>query len=370
LGIDISHYVLKNKSDLEKKWCELYLNSAHNIFLDWRWVDAWLNSIPIAPVVIEANFQSRCVGIGLLCRKTHRIFLRQVNVEQLWLYRCGDEKLDQMWIEHSDFLLHSQYEDEVRDALATHIKNKVEHWHEFYLGMSSNTLVRKFESVLGKPRVVITASDFEVDLNNIDNIESYLGLLSKNTRSQIVRSKKLLSKEGDINLRLAQTEQDKNVFFRELCKLHQKKWRKTVTGSGFDNTVFVEFHKQIIFGDIDNHYSGIYSLEINGKPLAFIYLLKNNHSWYFYLSGMETHSDNKIKIGLVAHTLLIQLALSNGIRTYSFLAGDARYKKSMSNNSDGIQELACFLKPSKLNYFLQKLRYLKSLLPLQHINRE
>jgi hypothetical protein len=366
----VKNYYLNNKIELQQKWAKLYACSNRNVFLDWRWMDAWLKTVPINPIILEATYQEECVGLGLICSKTQRICFGLMSIKQLWLHKCGNEKLDQMWIEHSDFLLHSQYEDEVRVALANHIKDKLEKWHEFYLGMSSRKLVRKFESVLGEPRVVITAPDFEVDLHNIDNIESYLGLLSKNTRSQIVRSKKLLSKEGDINLRLAQTEQDKKIFFRELCKLHQKKWRQTATGSGFDNTVFVEFHKQIIFGDIDNCYSGIYSLEISGKPLAFIYLLKNNHSWYFYLSGMETHSDNKIKIGLVAHTLLIQLALSNGIKTYSFLAGDARYKKSMSNNSDSIQELVCFLKPSKLNHFLQKLRYLKSLLPLQHINRE
>jgi hypothetical protein len=366
----VNHYYLTNKIELQQKWTKLYAGSNRNVFLDWRWMDAWLNTVPINPIILEATYQEECVGLGLMCSKTQRICFGLMSIKQLWLHKCGNEKLDQMWIEHNDFLLHSQYEKETRVAFINHIKNTFAAWDEFYLGMSSKSIVNAFESVLGKPRVVITASDFEVDLTNIDNIESYLGLLSKNTRSQIVRSKKLLSKEGDINLRLAQTEPDKKVFFTELCKLHQNKWRHTATGSGFDNRVFVEFHKQIIFGDIDNHYTGFYSLEINDKPLAFIYLLKNNHSWYFYLSGMETHSDNKIKIGLLTHTLLIQLALNNGIKTYSFLAGDARYKKSMSNNSDGIQELVCFLKPSKLNYFLQKLRHFKSLLPLQHISRE
>jgi hypothetical protein len=366
----VNHYLLTNKLELQQKWARLYAGSNRNVFLDWPWMDAWLNIVPINSIILEATYQEECVGLGLMCSKTQRICFGLISIKQLWLHKCGNQKLDQMWIEHNDFLLHSQYETETRLALVNYIKNTFAEWHEFYLGLSSKRIVNAFESVLGKPRVVIFASDFEVDLNNIDNIESYLGLLSKNTRSQIARSKKLLSREGDINLRLAQTESDKKIFFTELSKLHQKKWRQTATGSGFDNSVFVEFHKHIIFGDIDNRYSGIYSLEINSKPLSFVYLLKNSDSWYFYLSGMETHSDNKIKIGLLTHTLLIQLAINNGIKTYSFLAGDARYKKSMSNNSDGIQELVCFLKPSKLNYFLQKLRHLKSLLPLKHMNRE
>jgi hypothetical protein len=366
----IIHYNLVNKNDIELKWTELFANSNSNVFLDWSWIDGWLNSIPIIPIVVEATYQDKCVGLGLLCRKTHRVCFGQITVEQLWLHKCGDEKYDQIWIEHNDFLLHSQYEDETRVALANYIKNKIEPWNEFYLGMSSQTLVQKFETVLGKPRIVITSSDYEVDLKEIDSIENYLGQLSKNTRSQIVRSKKLLSKEGEIHLRLAQTEQDKKMFFTKLCKLHQKKWRPTTTGSGFDNPVFVDFHKHIILSDIDNRYSGIYSLEVNGNALSFIYLLKTNESWYFYLSGMEVHSDNKIKIGLLTHTLLIQLAINSGIKIYSFLAGDARYKKSMSTNSAGMQQLVCFLKPSKLNYFLQQLRHLKRLLPLPNLNRE
>jgi hypothetical protein len=361
LNINVNHYNLVNKGDLKKKWCELFIHSSHNVFLDWNWISAWLSSFSVCPIVIEARCENKCVGLGLLCHSTQKMCFNLVSLEQLWLHKCGDAKLDQIWIEHNDFLLDKQLESPVRAALLGYIATNVMHWDELYLGMSSKIVVQNFEQTLGKPRTILSSPDFEVTLSHLDTIESYLSSLSKNTRSQITRSKKRLSALGNIKLHLAETESEKTDFFTHMSRLHQKKWRATTMGSGFDNPVFDNFHKHIIFSDLYNHYSGIYALTLNGKPLSFIYILKTDHSWYFYLSGTAPHPDNKIKIGLLTHTFLIEEAIIKGISTYSFLAGHARYKQSMSNNTDGIQELVCFLKPSKLNWFLQKLRQLKSM---------
>ena len=361
MNINVNHFKLVDKNNLEQKWRELFVHSKHNVFLDWNWISAWLTSFSVSPIVIEASCDNKCVGLGLLCNTTKHMCFNLISLEQLWLHKCGNEKLDQIWIEHNDFLLDKQLENPVRAALLRYISTDFMHWDELYLGMSSKTVLQKFEQTLGKPRTILSAPDFEVTLSHVDSVDSYLSLLSKNTRSQITRSKKLLSALGDVQLRLAETELEKNVFFTQLSQLHQQKWRATTMGSGFDNPVFDNFHRHIIFSDVHNQYSGIYALTLDGKPLSFFYILKTGHSWYFYLSGMNPHPDNKIKIGLLTHTLLIEEAIIKGISTYSFLAGHARYKQSMSNNTDGIQELVCFLKPSKLNWFLQKLRYLKNM---------
>ncbi|MCF2947739.1 GNAT family N-acetyltransferase [Paraglaciecola aquimarina] len=362
MKILVSHYTLQDKSLLASKWTKLFIGSPNSVFLDWNWISAWLNSIPSTPIVIEAKINEQSVGLGLLCSNTKRILFNTFEIKQLWLHKYGDDEIDQTWIEHNDFLLDSSYEDATREAILSYIKTQFGRWHEFYLGMSQTSIQKKFEDVLGSPRTLVSSADFSVNLEEMHDVNDYLSSLSKNTRSQINRSKKLLAQLGTVTLARAKTTQDKQVYFKKLSQLHQQKWRHTDLGSGFDNPVFVNFHKALILDDINNSYTNIFALELNGDALALVYLLKTNHGWYFYLSGIQTHPDNKIKIGLLTHTLVIEQAIIHGVKKYSFLAGDARYKQSMSNISEEYQSLVCFSKSSGLLKLIEKLRQIKHIM--------
>jgi CelD/BcsL family acetyltransferase involved in cellulose biosynthesis len=365
LKISVTQYALVDLSRLKSQWSELFQSSEQSVFLDWNWISAWLESIPSTPIVIEANNQGKLLGLGLLCQKTKHVLFNSFAIKQLWLHKYGDEVVDQTWIEHNDFLLDKNHEDATRKALLEYIKSCLTPtWHEFYMGMSQQSQLSKFEALLGSYRTIVASPDFSVDLTSIQDVTQYLASLSKNTRSQINRSQKLLSQLGDMKLVTAKTEQEKKSFFEQISLFHQNKWRNTELGSGFDNSIFVNFHKSIIFKDINNDYSDIYALKLNDETLALLYILKTQDTWYFYLSGIDTHPDNKIKIGLLAHTLVIEQAIKHDIKKYSFLAGDARYKQSMSNVSEEPQALVCFSKPSTLLLLIKQLRHFKqSLFP-------
>lgn len=362
LNISVCHYTLEDDSSLKNQWSELFQNSKQCVFLDWNWISAWLSSIPSKPIVIQASMHGKPVGLGLLCQNTKQILFKSFKIKQLWLHKYGDDKFDQAWVEHNDFLLDNQYEDATRKALLEYIKNELGSWHEFYVGMSQTSVQTSFEQILGAPRTIVSSPDLSVDIENMQDLTQYLASLSKNTRSQINRSRKLLNQLGEVILTQAKTEQEKQTFFEKISHLHQQKWRHTELGSGFDNPIFVAFHKDIIFEDANNKYTSIYALELDGVALALVYLLKTNDSWYFYLSGIQTHPDNKIKIGLLTHALVIEQAIIHGIKKYSFLAGDARYKQSMSNVCEENQTLTCFAKPSIPLALIEQLRQIKRII--------
>jgi CelD/BcsL family acetyltransferase involved in cellulose biosynthesis len=68
------------------------------------------------------------------------------------------------------------------------------------------------------------------------------------------------------------------------------------------------------------------------------------------LSALTTFDENKIKVGITLHVKAIQHYVDNGIYSYDFLGGDARYKKSLSNKAYNLS-LVCFQR----NHFLLKL---------------
>ena len=65
------------------------------------------------------------------------------------------------------------------------------------------------------------------------------------------------------------------------------------------------------------------------KEIASFYNLTYNQVVYFYLGGMEIEPDNRLKPGLLGHSLCIEDYRHHGFRYYDFMGGDERYKSTL-----------------------------------------
>ena len=328
------------------------------MFLSWSWIHAWINTLPSAPTVLIAHEGNTCVGLAIFTQRNERSFLG-IKIKQLWLHRSGEQALDQMWIEHNDFLLHSSNVQSVRKAMLDYLIDNQYLWQELYIGLSTDEKLDEFECNLPYSRIDITSPDFEVDLRGKTHIDDYLSDLSKNTRAQIRRTEKILSQGGNLSLTLASSDILKRTYLDEIAALHKEKWQDTEFGSGFNNPIFERFHQDLIFAPEMSNVTNLYCLKVNNEALAYIYILKDNNAWYFYLSAMKNHTDNRIKIGLLAHTFIIKEAIAQHVNKYSFLAGEARYKESLSNMPTTRQKLMCFYQPTFLMRAREALRQIK-----------
>lgn len=364
-SIKVDIYELNSIQHLEVKWCDLAVRSNSLPFLDWGWISSWLGSLPVKPFVLEATHQGKTVGLGLLCEMNKTIF-PGIKIKQLWLHRTGQQKYDQIWIEHNDFLLDTNQANLIRTAMIQFLYSPECNWDEFYLGMSTEAVESNFNQQLPKKRVEINSPSFIANLKQKNTLQDYLTDLSKNTRSQINRTKRLLEQQGSLSLVLISSHEKKQQAFSEISVIHQNKWGKTEFGSGFSNNIFVKFHNNMLQRFPTT--AQLYCVYLDNISLAYIYVIKSPNTWYFYLSAVKKSDDNRVKIGLLAHALVIEDAILNNVNTYSFLAGYARYKKSMSNTPESIQQLVCYYKPSLLILLRERLRRLKHLLFTKSLN--
>ena len=343
----IKHYRLEDIERLEILWNGLYKQSTANVFLSWPWIQAWINTLSTAPIVLTAHQDGTCVGLALFTQRSVKTVIG-VKINQLWLHRSGEQARDQMWIEHNDFLLSEKNHREIRLAMLEYLLKRQYLWHELYVGLTRSDITNEFMACLPHYREVLSSADFEVNLCNKKHIDEYLSELSKNTRAQIRRTEKLLSQSGDLSFTHADNEAQKFNYLQEIAKLHKEKWENTEFGSGFNNPIFERFHQQLIFEPEPSNVTHLYCLRVNNEPLAYIYVLKDDNAWYFYLSAIKSHTDNRVKIGLLAHTYVLKEAIAQNISKYSFLAGEARYKRSLSNMPETNQKLMCFYQPTLL----------------------
>jgi CelD/BcsL family acetyltransferase involved in cellulose biosynthesis len=342
----IKHYTLcDDTAQYRVLWESLYQQSDCSVFLSWSWVQAWLDSITSKPIVLAAYENEDCVGLALLAQRNSPS-LAGFKIKQLWLHRSGEPAIDQVWIEHNDFLVHRKNDKQIRSAMLAYLFEQKALCQELYFGLTNSAVINALTLKWPHYREVINSPDFEVNLRDKTHLDDYLADLSKNTRSQIRRTEKILTQSGDLTLTLAQGNSQKKQFLDDISQLHKEKWRDTEFGSGFDNPAFERFHHHLVFEKQETNKTRIYCLCHNTQPMAYIYILLDENTWYFYLSAIKSHADNRVKVGLLAHAYIIQAAISEGITRYSFLAGEARYKRSLSNQSETNQKLICFYQPT------------------------
>jgi CelD/BcsL family acetyltransferase involved in cellulose biosynthesis len=65
------------------------------------------------------------------------------------------------------------------------------------------------------------------------------------------------------------------------------------------------------------------------QEIASFYNLLHKGVIYFYLGGMETETDNRLKPGLLGHTLCIEDYRHHGFHYYDFMGGEERYKANL-----------------------------------------
>lgn len=348
---------------LHDEWLVLQEKSHQSCFLNWNWISAWLNTssdITTQFVVVRATQNDKTIGLAIFSTKSKRTFYGK-SLKQLWLNRTGCETKDQVWIEHNDFLVASSDSANIRKLMFNSLLAQTDLWDEIFIGLSPLHVTNAFQQEHHFTRELISSPSFDADISKYATLSDYLQSLSKNTRSQINRSKRGLESLGELELSLAQTESDKKQYLSEISALHIEKWGPTIHGSGFNNPIFVDFHQNILINDQSNQYTRLYRLRHNGKSLGYVYLLINSNTWSFYLSAIEFHEDPKIKVGLLLHSMIIEQAIAVGVKTYDFLAGEAQYKKSLSNTLATEQKLVCFYRPTFYMLIREQLRKLKNL---------
>jgi hypothetical protein len=356
--LDESHLAL-----LAYKWVTLQSNTNSSTFIDWFWVKQWLAQKNLTTnncLCVEVMFEQETVGLALFGIKVKKVF-PGLSFNQYFLHKSGNIKEDQTWIEHNTFLVHKDYEQQLTNEICQEL-TKIEHIDDIKIGLSAPHFLDTLNFAGFTLRTELSSPGYLANLSGITTLDDYLASLSKNTRSHIKRSLKLLNEQSPLRLALALDADEKDKVLKSIADLHRVKWRSTVYGSGFDNPCFYAFHQALINDEQSTQNCRLYTLYQNDIALGHVYLLTQGDRWTFYLSALNFNADNRIKVGLVIHCLIIEQAIEQGITVYDFLAGEAQYKNSLSNVQPYEQHIYCFYRNKPLLLFREHLRKCKRMI--------
>lgn len=158
---------------------------------------------------------------------------------------------------------------------------------------------------------------------------NYLSSLRPNTRQQIRRSIRLYDAEGGLSATWADSADTGQRFLDGLKMLHQRQWEARGKPGGFASAFFERFQRRLIAAALPAGCAELVRIARGDEPIGYLYNLVWQGFVHAFVSGILLEDDNRLKPGLVCHTLCIQHHLDVGASVYDFMAGDFRYKASL-----------------------------------------
>jgi CelD/BcsL family acetyltransferase involved in cellulose biosynthesis len=322
---------------LGQSWRALELQSEPSFFRSWGWIGCWVRHLPAdrQPLAAIATRGDQVVGLGVfLARREWRHGV--VPVDSLGLHESGDAALDSLHIEHNGLLTEGGDAAAVWQAMLGLLAWRGS-WDELVLGgLERGTAELCIEAAGAQQcRVAVRQGMRSAHLDLAQLRRSGRGLahaLSRNTRHQLARARRLYEATGPVTLRSAQTADEALAMLEQLKALHQRSWRRRGRPGCFAAPVFEAFHRDLIGERFRHGEIRLLRVAAGARPIGYLYNFAYDDRMYAYQSGFDYTADGRLKPGLVSHALAIEQATREGFAVYDFMAGENRLKASFASH--------------------------------------
>jgi len=169
------------------------------------------------------------------------------------------------------------------------------------------------------------------------SFEDFLQSRSRNFRSQVRGRERKLARGCRLTYRLTQDPGRLDADMRTLMRLHAARW------SDEQSTAFrgsrAPFHLEFARHALENGWLRLWTMELDGRPVAAWYGLRYQGIESYYQAGRDPGFD-KLNVGFVLLCHSIRCAFEDGVREYRFGLGDESYKDRFAESDPGLDTVA------------------------------
>jgi hypothetical protein len=322
--MEIAFAPVQDPDALGRQWRVLEDESDASFFQSWTWTGTLFPARFPAPYVLSARQGNRTVALSLFNKAG----------DALHLGESGDRARDAIYIEHNGFLIARDQPPDLRDRLIHHlrrdadaIKAQTGTTRMRLSGIDAPTLfaLTRAGVIRGAPRV---DPAWFADLS-----PGFMRRRSANTRQMIRQSLRYYDAFGPLTLTRAETTAEAISLLSELIPLHQAHWTARGKPGAFADPFMERFHRALIQTGMPRHEIDLIRVSTPGKPIGVLYNFRHKGRVLSYQSGFHhDDTDRRQRPGIVSHVAAIEAGAAAGDHIYDFLAGDADYKRSLSDS--------------------------------------
>jgi CelD/BcsL family acetyltransferase involved in cellulose biosynthesis len=310
---------------LGRRWRDLEQRAACSFFQSWTWFGCLAAERFADAMLVEAVEDGRTVALALFNRVRDRF-----GPARLYLGESGQAELDCPYIEQNGVLAEAGRIEELTAACLGAVASR----HGLVLSGIDEPTLAAVRQVAGLVSVGRRLSSPAIDLDQVRRSGGdYLAGRSANTRQQIRRSDRAYGPPGAIVTERAETVPAARQMLEEMARLHQATWNARGKPGSFAVPFFHRFHDALLAEALPRGEAALLRVSCDRTTLGILYNFTFRSGMYAYQSGFDYAQDRaKAKPGLTCHHAAIWHALTQGFDRYEFLAGDDRYKRSLSDH--------------------------------------
>jgi CelD/BcsL family acetyltransferase involved in cellulose biosynthesis len=308
-----------------------------SIFLSPAWLQGWID-------LYAAEFDGewlwweadgRVVAGCLLLERVIRV--KGVPLRSVFLNATGLASAPTPLAEFNDVLHLPAYRDAVASDLAGQLTRKS--WSRCFLsGYEEGSLCAALASLVAAAEVEHdTRAAPYVDLGALGD-RGFEVALTGSTGTQVRKNKRVYETQfGPLSVQPAASLEEALHFFSEMARLHVVRWAAQGESTSLSSPVVIEFHRRLI-GSLWPE-GQVELLRVGGadKVIGYLYNYVFQGKVFFFQSGFDYELDPARSPGMLTHVLAIEHYRRRALREYDFLAGDARYKRSLANRDRSLR---------------------------------
>jgi CelD/BcsL family acetyltransferase involved in cellulose biosynthesis len=316
---------------VETLWRKLETASAASFFVSWTWVGTWLRCLPetIRPQLLTATRNGDPIAVAVLVARRER---RRgiLNVRQLHFNSTGDPALDCITIEHNGFVARAEENQDIWAAFLCWFAGYAEADELVVPGIVEGTMggMGGDASLLhGSVRMPAFACDLAQG-----GRDALLARLSANARQQLRRSLRDCEFLGPLRIDTAPNTAAALAWLAELKVLHIASWTRRGQPHAFRYPFFEIFHRALIEAGTMEGRVRLRRIAAGSSLLGYLYDFLDGARVYAYQSGFSGQHIRQ-RPGYVCHILAMEQDALEDARSYDFLGGENRLKRSLGHRT-------------------------------------
>lgn len=325
---------------LEAEWQALAADCAAAgrappFFLSAEWLGSFCETMAPVGSVFRAFGGERLVGLGLLGQASHR--RRLFRFEGLALNETGDPVRDTPYTEYNGLLAHPACEGGVVRAFIAGLSEPGP-WQSLKASgvPAEGALAQGLLENRAQVSVAKRSPSPYVTLSDITSLDQYAAHLSTNTRAQLRQSLTGLSALGPLALEAAPDLPTALTVLEALSEIAVRRAQSRGQRHAFQDPRFQAFTRQLLHRAWPGGRVELLTLKAGEQLLGALFMLIEPERALVYQSAFETFEDNRLRPAYAAHGLAICHYAARGLKRYHFLAGDQRFKKSLSTGTEDL----------------------------------
>ena len=336
-GIQVRLEPVVDRERLGDAWRALEPRSDASFFQSWGWIGCWLHHLPPdrQPLAAIASCGDQIVGLGVFLSHSERRH-GLLPTRTLRLHETGESSVDRLFVEHNGLLADQAHAPSVWAAVLRLLTGR-RGWDQVRLaGLAGSAVELCLEAARTQGRDVVVqhhTRSAHLDLAALRRSGRDLADgLSRNTRHQLARARRLYEAIGPVTLRSAECVEEALAMLDRLKALHQTSWRRRGQPGCFAAPWFESFHRDLIRARFSSGEIQLLAAAAGDRPIGYLYNFAHGDRVYAYQSGFDYVADGRLKPGLVTHALAIEQAARAGFAVYDFMAGENRLKASFASH--------------------------------------